>query len=203
MFRLVSLLALLLLAAVFVACSSSGEASEPVQVPANPTSEAGSSAISSAEIVPTSCAGVLSPRDGGAEGELTLFRDSLTDSVKSSQPQIVSMCSAMYDTSQPGREFLAVVLMQFESDGSSVDHYELIKSAYMSAGDGISEVNNADEGLTDVLSVLIDQDGIGRTTVMRQREWLVTVSVGPTMADSPWKVGDIEAIGRGVLGRVN
>jgi hypothetical protein len=37
---------------------------------------------------------------------------------------------------------------------------------------------------------------------MRQREWVVTVSTGPTMAESLWNVGDIEAIGRGVLDRV-
>ena len=42
----------------------------------------------------------------------------------------------------------------------------------------------------------------GRTNVLRQREWLLTISVGPTMAESSWVVGDMEAIGRGVLGRV-
>ena len=185
------------------ACSSTGEAPEPIQHPVNPTSEAGSTAISSAEIDANSCAGVLTDLEAEAEGDLSLFRDSLTDSVKSSQPQIVSMCSAMYDTSMPGREYLAVVLMQFESDDSAVSHYDLLKAAYLDTGDAISEVNNSDEGLTDVLSVLIDQDGIGRTTVLRQREWLVTVSAGPTMAESPWNVGDIELIGRGVLSRVN
>jgi hypothetical protein len=202
MFRFVGLVALVALSAAFAACGSSGEASEPIQVPANPTSESGSAAISLAAIEADSCAGVLPDLETEEEGGLTLFRDSLTDSVRSSQPQIVSMCSAMYDTSMPGREFLAVVLMQFKSDDSSVDHYELMKSAYTETGDGISELNNADEGLTDVLSVLIDSDGIGRTTVMRQREWMVTISAGPTMADSPWNVGDIEAIGRGVLDRV-
>ncbi|MBT4124952.1 MAG: hypothetical protein HOJ22_09160 [Chloroflexi bacterium] len=202
MFRLVGLVALVALTAVFVACSSSGEASEPVVSAINPTSEAGSAAISSAEIDPASCAGVLTDMEAEDEGDISLFRDSLTDSVKSSQPQIVSMCSAMYDTSMPGREFLAVVLMQFKSDDSAVDHYELMKSAYTETGDALSEINNADEGLTDILSVLIDQDGIGRTIVMRQREWMVTVSAGPSMAASPWKVGDIEAIGRSVLDRV-
>jgi hypothetical protein len=152
---------------------------------------------------PNSCAGVLTDKEAEGEGELSLFRDSLTDSVRSSQPQIVSMCSAMYDTSLPGREFMAVVLMQFKSGDSAVDHYELMKSAYMETDDAISELNNSDEGLTDILSILIDQDGIGRTTVMRQREWLVTVSVGPTMAKSPWNVGDIELIGKSVLDRVN
>jgi len=43
---------------------------------------------------------------------------------------------------------------------------------------------------------------VGRTNVLRQREWLLTISVGPTMAESSWSVGDLDAIGRGVLGRV-
>ena len=204
MFRLVSLMALVVLAAIFSACvsSSSGEAPEPVVSAINPTSEAGSAAISSAAIDAVTCAGVLTPMEDEDEGDLKLFRDSLTDSVKSSQPQIVSMCSAMYDTNLSAREFLAVVLIQFKSDDSAVDHYELMKSAYTETGDALSEINNADEGLTDILSVLIDQDGIGRTIVMRQREWMVTVSAGPSMAASPWKVGDIEAIGRSVLDRV-
>gem|GEM_PF-1013055 len=203
-FRKINLMIFVALTVFIVgACSSSGEASEPIQNPPNPTSEAGSSAISAAQIDPNSCAGVLTDKEAEGEGELSLFRDSLTDSVRSSQPQIVSMCSAMYDTSLPGREFMAVVLMQFKSGDSAVDHYELMKSAYMETDDAISELNNSDEGLTDILSILIDQDGIGRTTVMRQREWLVTVSVGPTMAKSPWNVGDIELIGKSVLDRVN
>jgi len=198
MFRFVGLMVLVVLGAVFVACGSSGVASDPIQVPANPTSASGSSAISLAVVDADSCVGVLAP----IEGELKLFTDSLTSTVSSSQPQIVSMCSAMYDTGLSGREFLAVVLMQFKSDDSSVDHYELMKGAYSEAGGALSELNNADEGLTDVLSVLIDGDGVGRATIMRQRDWLVTLTAGPTMVDSLWNVGDIEAIGRGVLERV-
>ena len=203
MFRLVILMVLVVMGAVFVACasSSSGGASEPVESAVNPTSEAGASAISSVAIEPENCAGVLTPMEGEDEGDLKLFRDSLTDSVKSSQPQIVSMCSAMYDTNLSGREFLSVVLIHFKSDDSAVDHYELMKSAYTETGDGLSEINNAGQDLVDVLSVLIDQDGLGRTTIMRQREWLVTVSAGPSIAESLWNVGDIEAIGRGVLER--
>jgi hypothetical protein len=198
MYRLVGLVALVVMAAVFVACGSSGETSEPTQVQANPTSVSGYSAISSAVADAVNCVGVLAP----IEGDLKLFTDPLTSTVSASKPQIQSMCSAMYDTGEPGRKFLSVVLMQFKSDDSSSDQYELMKSAYSDTGDALSELNNADEGLTDVLSVLIDSDGIGRTMVMRQREWLVTVTAGPTMADSPWKVGDMEMIGKGVLERV-
>jgi hypothetical protein len=200
MIRFVGLVAVVTLAAaLLVACSSSGEASEPVQFPVNSTSEAGSSAISATEIDADSCAGVLAP----IEGELALFTDSLTSTVSASQPQIESMYSAMYDTGLPGREFLAVVVMQFKSDDSSVDHYELMKGAFVESGVAISEINNSDENLIDQVSGLMDRDGIGRTIVIRQREWLLSISVGPTMAEAPWGVGDMEAIGRGVLARVS
>jgi hypothetical protein len=199
MFRFAGLMMLVVLTSVIVACGSSGEASAPIQIPVNPTTVSGSSAILTEVIDPSSCAGVLAE----IEGDLSLFRDSLTDSVQTSQPQIESMCSAMYDTTFPGREFLAVVLIQFDTDDSAVDHYELIKNAYIESEDAISEINNSDERLIDQLSILIDSDGIGRTTVMRQMEWIVTVSVGPTMAESPWNVGDIELIGTSVLERVN
>lgn len=198
MVRVTGLVLVLTFAAILsAACGSSGEASEPIQIPANPTTEAGSSAISAAVIDADNCAGVLSP----IEGDLTLYRDSLTSTVSTSQPQIETMCSATYDTGLVDREFLAVVLIQFDSDDSAVDHYELMKVAYTEADGGVSEVNNADENLTDTLSSLVDQNGIGRTTVMRQREWLVTVTAGPTMAQSLWNVGDIESIGRSVLDR--
>jgi FlaG/FlaF family flagellin (archaellin) len=193
-------MALMVLAAVFAACvtSSSGEASEPVVSAAKPTSEAGSAAISLESVDADTCVGVLTR----VEGDLKLFTDSLTSSVNKSEPQIVSMCSAMYDTGEPGREFLAVVLIHLESGDAAVDHYKLMKGAYAETGAVMSEINNADEGLIDELSALSDSNGIGRTSIFRQSEWLVTVTVGPTMAESLWNTGDMESIGRGVLDRV-
>ncbi len=178
--------------------SDSGGVSEPISNVVAATTEAGSSTVSAAEIDPNTCAGVLAP----ATGDLGLDTQSLTEGVKTSQPQIVSMCSAMYYVEQPSGEFLTIALMQFDSDDSAVAHYELMKSEFVESGVPISEINSADEGLIDEVSGLMDRDGIGRTNVFRQREWLVSVSVGPTMVEAPWVVGDIEMIGRGVLGRV-
>jgi hypothetical protein len=112
------------------------------------------------------------------------------------------VCSALYDTGESGREFLAVVLIHLESEDAADDHYELMKGAYSETGAAISELNNADEDFVDMLSALMDSDGVGRTTVMRQGEWLVTVTAGPSMAESLWNAGDMEMIGRGVLKRV-
>ena len=200
--RLLGLVLLVAITAlVGAACtvsSESGGAQEPVMDPVAATTEAGSKAVPAVEIDVLTCAGVLEP----ATGDLSLETQSLTDRVQESQPQVVSMCSATYDTGEVGGEFLTIALMQFDSDDSAIAHYELIKSAFVVSGVALSEINSADEGLIDEVSGLMDRDGVGRTNVMRQREWLVSISVGPTMAEAPWVVGDIEAIGRGVLGRL-
>lgn len=197
-----SFLGLMLFVAFAVAActvsSESGGAPEPVIDPVAATTEAGSKAVSVVEIDPLTCVGVLEP----ASGDLSLETQSLTDGVQESQPQVVSMCSAIYETGEVDGEFLAIALMQFDSDDSAVAHYELMKGAFVASGAALSEINSADEGSVDQVSGLMDRDGIGRTNVLRQREWLVSISVGPTMAESSWVVGDIEAIGRGVLGRV-
>jgi len=144
------------------------------------------------------CAGVLEP----SRGDLSLETQSLTDAVRESQPLVVSMCSAIYESGVPGGEYLTVALMQFDSDDSSRAHYEFMKITFEVGGVPISEINSAAEGSIDQVSGLMDRDGVGRTNVLRQREWLLTISVGPTMAESSWVVGDLDAIGRGVLGRV-
>ena len=185
-------------AAMACTVSSEGGAPEPVLDPVAATTEAGADAVSVVEIDPLTCAGVLEP----AAGDLSLETQSLTDTVKDSQPQVTSMCSAIYETAEVGREFLTIALLQFDSDDSAVAHYELMKSTFIAGGVPISEINSADEGLIDQVSGLMNRDGIWRTDVMRQREWLLSITVGPTMAESPWIVGDIEAIGRGVLERV-
>ena len=178
--------------------SESDEVSEPVVSPAIATTESGSNAVSAAEIDADTCDGVLAP----VTGRLSLETQPLTDTVKEAQPQIESMCSALYETGEVGGEFLTIALIGFDSDDSAVSHYEMMKDVFVVSGVPISEVNNADERLTDQVSALMDSDGIGRTTVLRRQGWVMSVSVGPTMADSPWVVGDMEMIGRGVLDRV-
>lgn len=197
--RFMVLMAIAVLAMAACGSINSGEDLEPVLSEVNPTSKAGAAAVSAAEVDADSCIGVLTP----IEGDLKLFTDSLTSTVSASEPQIKSMCSAMYDTSLPGSEFLAVVLIHLESDDAAVEHYELMKSAYTETGAEISEIKNSDEDLTEQISALIDSGGVGRTTVMRKRSWLVTVTVGPSMAESLWNAGDMESIARGVLDRMN
>ena len=187
-----------LVGAACTVSSESGGAQEPIMDPVAATTDAGSKAVSAVEIDALTCAGVLEP----ATGDLSLETQSLTDGVRESQPQVVSMCSASYETGEVGGEFLTVALIQFDSDESSIAHYELIKSAFAASGVALSEINSADEGSIDQVSGLMDRDGVGRTNVLRQHEWLLSISVGPTMAESSWVVGDMEAIGRGVLGRV-
>jgi hypothetical protein len=196
-FVVVLLVVVIALGAYSVA-SDSGGASEPIMSPVAATTEAGSSAVSSIDIDPRTCDGVLSP----ATGDLSLDTQALTDSAKESQPQVASMCSAIYQSDGSNGEFLTLALMQFDSDESAIEHYELMKSVFVESDVPISEVNSADEGLIDQVSGHMDSDGIGRIDVFRQREWVVSVSVGPKIEDSPWVGGDIGMIGRSVLGRV-
>ncbi|NQW19158.1 MAG: hypothetical protein HQ477_00310 [Chloroflexi bacterium] len=199
MFRLFSLVMFVAFGAMACAVASeSGGPSEPVVSPAIATSVAGAAAISSAAIDADTCEGVLAT----ASAPHSLSRQSLTSSVQASEPNVESMCSAIYDTDVPGEPFLTVELVKFSSDEPAVERYEMIKDSFVQSDFAISEVNSADEGLIDQVSAWVDSDGIGRIMAMRQNGWVVTVSVGPTMAAAPWVVGDLEAIGAGVLERV-
>jgi len=176
----------------------SGGESDPIRSPAVATTEAVVSAISVSDIDHETCDGVLAP----AAGDFSLDTQSLTESAKDSRPQVLSMCSAAYKTGVQGGEFLTIALMQFDSDDSAIDYYEFMKNVFIASDVPISEINSAAEGLIDQLSALMEHDGVGRISIFRQREWLITVSAGPTMEDLPWPVDDIEMIGRGVLDRV-
>ena len=190
---------LLLLALVVSACgtSESGEAPDPVSSGPDPTSAAGAAALSSDPIDPLTCQGVL----GRPPDTHTLELQSLTDSGQAGSEQIESMCAAVYETSVPGDPFLTVALIEFDSDGPAADHYDLLKNVFVAEGIPLSEDDSADTGPLDWVSALIDRDGIGRTTVMRQRSWVMTVSVGPTTADSPWTSTDMRTIGESIINR--
>ena len=73
------------------------------------------------------------------------------------------MCSAVFQTSNPGEPFLAVALLKFDSDTPAIAHYELLKDAFVALNHPISEVNSADDGLLDRFSALIDK---GRTRML-------------------------------------
>ena len=190
---------LLLLALVASACgtSESGEALNPVSPSPDPTSAAGAAALSSDSIDPSTCRGVL----GRPPETHTLELQSLTDSGQAGSERIDAMCAAVYETSNPGDPFLAVALIEFDAAGPATIHYDLLKGVFVAQAIPLSEVDSADEGVLDWVSALIDRDGIGRTTVMRHRNWVLTVSVGPTTADSLWTTTDIQAIGESIIDR--
>ncbi len=188
----------LLVAATLSACiSSSGEAPSPVSSVPLSTSEAGVAALSSGTLNPDTCQGVL----GTPPDTHSLDLQALTTTARRDNQQIDAMCSAVFQTSNPGEPFLAVALLKFDSDTPAIAHYELLKDAFVALNHPISEVNSADDGLLDRFSALIDKDGIGRTTVMRQNSWVLTVSVGPTTTNSLWTTDDIQVIGESIIGR--
>ena len=111
------------------------------------------------------------------------------------------MCSAIFDTSTPGDPFLAVALIKFNTDAPAIARYDLLKNVFVTQSVPISEVNSADEATLDRFSGLLDRDGIGRTNVFRQNNWVLTVSNGPTTADSLWTLDDLQIIGESIIGR--
>jgi hypothetical protein len=191
---------LLILALVASACtvtSKSGEASEPVRSNELTSTDAGNIALTTAEIDATTCSGVL----GAAPEGLVLNTESLTSTAVSEAQQIELTCAASYESSIPGDPFMTATLTKFESDGPAIERYEMIKEGFVTNNHPISELNSADENLTDQVSALIDGDGVGRTIVLRKKSKLVTVSIGPTMAAVPWTAADIEIIGKSILER--
>jgi len=189
-----------LLVLVISSCAitgTSGEAPDPVSSGLGPTSAAGAAALSTGSIDPATCEGVLGP----PPQTHTLELQSLTDSGQGGSPRIDSMCAAVYQTSNPGDPFLTVALMRFDGDGPAVAHYDLLKAVFAAEGIALSEVDSTDEGVLDWVSALIDSDGIGRTTVMRQTRWVMTISVGPTTDDSLWTATDVQVIGESIIAR--
>ena len=188
-----------LLALVISACvtSTSGEAPDPVFSGPGSTSAAGAAALSSEAIDPATCEGVL----GRPPGTHTLELQSLTETGQGGNQQIDAMCAAVFDTTTPGDPFLTVALIRFDSDEPAIAHYDLLKRVFLDQGYPISEVNSTDERLSDRVSALIDNDGIGRTTVLRQNKWVLTISVGPTIAESLWTTADVEVIGESIIDR--
>jgi hypothetical protein len=188
-----------LIAILAAACASSGEPTDPVVSGGDPTTAAGEAALSSEPLDPLTCQGALATPSGA----LSLELQSLTETASTGDVALDSMCAAVYQTSTPGDPFLTVALINFDGDQAAVAHYNLLKTAFVAEGGALSEVDGADEASLDRFSMLIDRDGIGRTTVLRKTTWVATVSVGPTTSDSPWTARDIEVIGQSILNRAS
>ncbi len=97
---------------------------------------------------------------------------------------------------------LTAALIKFDSAEPAIARYEMIKEGWVINDMPVSEINNADEALPDRVSVLIDSDGMGRIVALRKKNWLLTISIGPTTVVSPWTAGDAQMIGESIMERV-
>ena len=192
------LLLLPLLALTFAACanSDSGDAPSPVSSIQSTLSAAGLAAITTGPLDPLTCEGVL----GSPPSTHTLELQSLTDSGQGG-PQVESMCSALYQTSDRDIPFLVLSLINFGSNELAIATYDRARSTFISLDKLVSEVNSSDEDLLDHFSALQDSGNIGRTTVLRHNRWVLTVSNGPTVSDSLWTTDDLQLIGESILRR--
>ena len=102
-----------------------------------------------------------------------------------------------------GDPFLTVSLITFTSDEPAIARYDTIKEGFEVNNLPVSELNSADENSLDEVSALIDSDGVGRITVFRQNNRIISVNIGPTIGDSPWTVGDIQMIGKSIVERAS
>lgn len=193
----VFILTFVIVAAVGCTLTKSGEAVEPVSsVPLSP-SAAGISAMSDGLLDPVSCEGVL----GTPPTSHTLELQALTETVQDSAQQINTMCAAGYKSSIPDGPFLVVTLIEFDSVAPAIVRYDMLKNVYSSQDYPISELNNADDSLLDWFSALMDNEGIGRTTVLRLNNWVLTISNGPIIAGSPWTTDDLRIVGESIIRR--
>lgn len=196
MFRF--LLSIALFAFLVTGCLNvSGDAESPVTSGSLDTTEAGRAALLIGPLNPQICEAVLA----SPPSTHTLELQALTETVQDGDPQIDSMCAAIYETSAVDGSFLTVALVQFDSGAPAIARYDLLRAALIALDHLVSEINNADDGLLDWFSAGIDADGIGRTTVLRLKSWVISISTGPTNAESPWNRDDLLLIGESIVRR--
>lgn len=193
----VFLMTFLVVAVVGCTITGTGEAPSPVSSIPLTASDAGLAATSDGPLDPVSCEGVLA----SPPATHTLELQALTETGQGGSEQIDTMCAAVYQASTPGDPFIAVALIAFDSSAPAVVRYDMLRDVYSSGSYPVSEINNADDGLLDEFSALMDSDGIGRTTVIRHNSWILTISSGPTVAESPWTADDLRIIGRSIIAR--
>lgn len=179
--------------------STSGDTSDPVVASGGSPTVAGEAALSDEPLDPLTCQGALANNSDAYFSEL----QSLTEMAQASDEAVNTMCAAVYQTSTPGDPFLTVALINFDEGQFAVARYDLLKAAFVAAGGDISEADGADDVSIGRFSVLVDADGIGRTTVLRKTTWILTISAGPTTGEAPWTATDLEVIGQSILNRAD
>jgi hypothetical protein len=128
------------------------------------------------------CAGVLgSPAPG-----YVLNTRNATDSAHADNPDIQSMCTATWDRSVAGGEFLSVALITLSSNQAAADHFQLVASGLV---DTPQVAGDSHDVGPEILGAVINQGGIGSIVISRDHRVLVSTHSGPeTNSESVWNV---------------
>lgn len=108
---------------------------------------------------PDSWEGVLSP----AEYPFELETRTATDSAKSDNPAINTMCLAIY-SSDAHDSSLTVALITMNSTDAAIAHYSIPEGSLADSGVDYFEQNNRDR---DLPIATLDLDGMGAMVVLR------------------------------------
>ncbi len=196
MFRFLAPLAFVAL--LVTACIDlSGEGSEPNTSGSLDTTEAGRAALLTGPLNPETCEEVLAD----PPSSYTLQLQALTASAQGGSPRLETMCAAIFQTSAADGSFLTMALIRFDSLDPAIARYNLLKAALIALDHPISEIDNANDDLLDWFAARIDSDGIGQTTVLRLNNWVLSISIGPTIAESTWNTDDLLLIGESIIRR--
>lgn len=119
----------------------------------------GSGLVNSGLLNPDSWEGVLSP----AEYPFELETRTATDSAKSDNPAINTMCLAIY-SSDAHDSSLTVALITMNSTDAAIAHYGIPEGSLADSGVDYFEQNNRDR---DLPIATLDLDGMGAMVVLR------------------------------------
>jgi len=119
----------------------------------------GSGLVNSGLLNPDSWEGVLSP----AEYPFELETRTATDSAKSDNPAINTMCLAIY-SSDAHDSSLTVALITMNSTDAAIAHYSIPEGSLADSGVDYFEQNNRDR---DLPTATLDLDGMGAMVVLR------------------------------------
>ena len=127
---------------------------------------------------PDSCEGVLQP----AKYPFELETSTATDSAKSDNPAINTMCLASY-SSDAHESSLTVALITMNSADAAIAHYGIFEGSFADSGIDYSEQNSRDR---DLIIATVDLDGMGAMVILRVGSNLVSLHNGPTSDNPQW-----------------
>jgi hypothetical protein len=150
--------------------------------------------LASGVINPDSCANVLPP----ASEPFEIKTRSATDSAKSDNPAVITMCTPWY-VSDLNEHSASVALITMNSDESAMAHYELLQNEFSQGGIKFDEQRSGNQ---DSLTATIDQGGIGAMAVVRIGSDLISVHNGPTSDQKEWNINWMLEIAHDTLDRL-